>query len=79
MAKFQWKNKFQSHSSNLKRIHDGSVLGVAYAGISYRLVKIGGSLICFRVSDSKPLIVENGKVNIDCKWVSINKLTHVYG
>lgn len=67
--------------SNLNRLNDGSVLCAMLDGISYRLVKYGERLMCFRASDSHPVrcTLSTSKVQIGTKWISVNKLTRVYG
>lgn len=67
--------------SNLNRLNDGSVLCAMIEGISYRLVKYGERLMCFRASDSHPIrcTISSNKIQIGTKWVSVNKLTRVYG
>ena len=67
--------------SNLNRLNDGSVLCAMIEGISYRLVKYGERLMCFRASDSHPIrcTIKSNKIQIGTQWVSVNKLTRVYG
>ena len=67
--------------SNLNRLNDGSVLCAMIEGISYRLVKYGERLMCFRASDSYPIrcTVSSNKIQIGTKWIGVNKLTRVYG
>ena len=67
--------------SNLNRLNDGSVLCAMIEGISYRLVKYGTKLLCFRASDSHPIrcTISSNKVQIGTKWIGVNKLTRVYG
>ena len=67
--------------SNLNRLNDGSVLCAMIEGISYRLVKYCDKLLCFRASDNHPIrcTLNTNKVQIGTKWISVNKLTRIYG
>ena len=63
--------------SNLNRIKDGSVLCAMLDGISYRLVKYGERLMCFRASDSHPVrcTLNTNKVQIGTKKVNKKYVT----